>query len=82
MTLPLDGIVERPGTGDDTRTWGPPFAGGESAYFLAVNRNKRSLTLNLTHPEGKRLAREDALIWKRLAQAMEAEIHKDSIIRE
>lgn len=59
--------VERPGTGDDTRTWGPPFAGGESAYYLSVNRNKRSLTLNLTHPEGKRIGRElarksDALV--------------------
>ncbi len=40
--------VEAPGSGDDTRHWGPPFApGGESAYFLCVNRNKRSLTLNL-----------------------------------
>jgi len=39
--------VEPPGTGDDTRTWGPPFTGGESAYFLGVNRNKRSLTLNM-----------------------------------
>ncbi len=40
--------VEAPGLGDDTRQWGPPFAkGGESAYFLCVNRNKRSLTLNL-----------------------------------
>ena len=39
--------VEPPGAGDDTRTWGPPFAGGESAYFLCVNRNKRSLTLNM-----------------------------------
>ena len=50
--------VEKPGTGDDTRTWGPPFSGGESAYYLSVNRNKRSLTLNLVHPEGKRIARE------------------------
>jgi formyl-CoA transferase len=39
--------VEPPGAGDDTRTWGPPFTGGESAYFLGVNRNKRALTLNM-----------------------------------
>ena len=39
--------VEQPGAGDDTRGWGPPFAGGESAYFLCINRNKRSLTLDL-----------------------------------
>ena len=39
--------IERPGAGDDTRKWGPPFIGEESAYFLSVNRNKRSLTLNL-----------------------------------
>src|SRR6516162_11627587 len=38
--------VERPGVGDQSRTWGPPFIGTESAYFLAVNRNKRSITLN------------------------------------
>jgi formyl-CoA transferase len=47
--------VEPPGTGDDTRTWGPPFAGGESAYFLGVNRNKRSLTLNLAVEPGQRI---------------------------
>ncbi len=40
--------VERPGTGDETRTWGPPFAGGEAAYYLAVNRGKRSVALELT----------------------------------
>ena len=38
--------IEIPGSGDDTRTWGPPFIGEESAYFLSINRNKRSLTLN------------------------------------
>lgn len=44
--------VEHPERGDDTRSWGPPFAGGEAAYFLAVNRNKRSVALDLKTPEG------------------------------
>ena len=44
--------VERPGTGDQSRTWGPPFVGGESAYFLAANRNKRSITLNYDDARG------------------------------
>jgi crotonobetainyl-CoA:carnitine CoA-transferase CaiB-like acyl-CoA transferase len=44
--------VERPGTGDQSRGWGPPFVGSESAYFLAANRNKRSVTLNYDHPRG------------------------------
>ena len=47
--------VEPPGTGDDTRTWGPPFAGGESAYFMGVNRNKRSLTLNMAVKSGQEI---------------------------
>src|SRR6266516_1169045 len=47
--------VERPGSGDETRTWGPPYAGPVSAYFLSCNRNKRGLTLDLAHPEGVRL---------------------------
>jgi crotonobetainyl-CoA:carnitine CoA-transferase CaiB-like acyl-CoA transferase len=47
--------VEPPGTGDDTRTWGPPFVEGESAYFLGINRNKRSLTLNLGVPAGREI---------------------------
>ncbi|MGA4977567.1 CaiB/BaiF CoA transferase family protein [Streptomyces cinereoruber] len=42
--------IERPGSGDDTRAWGPPFAGGEATYFLRVNRNKRSVSLDLTDP--------------------------------
>jgi formyl-CoA transferase len=51
--------VELPGRGDDTRQWGPPFAeGGESAYFLAANRNKRSLTLNLKTERGLQILRE------------------------
>jgi crotonobetainyl-CoA:carnitine CoA-transferase CaiB-like acyl-CoA transferase len=45
--------VEQPGRGDETRTWGPPFVGGESPYFWAANRNKRSLTLDLARPEGR-----------------------------
>jgi crotonobetainyl-CoA:carnitine CoA-transferase CaiB-like acyl-CoA transferase len=50
--------VEQPGSGDDTRGWGPPFSGGESAYFLSVNRNKQSLTLDLKLPEGKALLKQ------------------------
>ena len=59
--------VEQPGVGDDTRGWGPPFTGGESAYFLCVNRNKKSVTIDLKSTEGvallRRLAeRADVLI--------------------
>ncbi|MFZ5910940.1 MAG: CaiB/BaiF CoA transferase family protein [Chloroflexota bacterium] len=43
--------------GDDTRQWGPPWLEGESAYYLSVNRNKRSLTLDLKHPKGQEIAR-------------------------
>jgi crotonobetainyl-CoA:carnitine CoA-transferase CaiB-like acyl-CoA transferase len=49
--------VEEPGAGDDTRLWGPPFAGGESAYFLCINRNKKSLVLNLKSPKGVEILR-------------------------
>ena len=53
--------VERPGSGDDCRAFGPPFVAGESTYFLGLNRNKRSLTLNLGDPRGVALARELAM---------------------
>jgi crotonobetainyl-CoA:carnitine CoA-transferase CaiB-like acyl-CoA transferase len=49
--------VEEPGKGDDTRGW-PPFAGGEATYFLSVNRNKKSLTLNMKAPEGQAILRK------------------------
>ena len=45
--------VEQPGTGDDTRHWGPPFVGEESAYFLSINRNKESVCLDFKHPGGR-----------------------------
>src|SRR5882724_2311770 len=48
-------IKVEPATGDDTRQWGPPFVGSEAAYFLGVNRNKRSLTLNMAVPAGQKI---------------------------
>ena len=50
--------VERPQGGDETRTWGPPFAGGEAAYYLSVNRGKRSCAIDLSQEEGRALALE------------------------
>lgn len=50
--------VERPNGGDDTRSWGPPYWGDESTTFLALNRNKRSVALDLKHPEGQKILRE------------------------
>jgi crotonobetainyl-CoA:carnitine CoA-transferase CaiB-like acyl-CoA transferase len=59
--------LEQPGKGDDTRAWGPPFLEGESAYFLSVNRNKESVTLDFKHPEGRAvleqlIAKADVLV--------------------
>ena len=50
--------IERPGEGDDTRAFAPPFQGDQAAYFLSVNQNKKSVTLDLKSPEGKEL------LWK------------------
>jgi len=66
--------VERPGVGDQSRSWGPPFVENESAYFLAANRNKRSITLNYDHPRGveafhKLLASADVFLHNQPSQA-------------
>ncbi|XP_036280384.1 succinate--hydroxymethylglutarate CoA-transferase isoform X1 [Pipistrellus kuhlii] len=54
--------VERPGAGDDTRTWGPPFVGTESTYFLSVNRNKKSIAVNIKDPKGVKIIKELAAV--------------------
>ena len=54
--------IEQPKGGDDTRHWGPPFIGGESGYFLSINRNKESVTLDFKSPDGRALL--DQLIAK------------------
>ncbi|HEY9466545.1 MAG TPA: CaiB/BaiF CoA-transferase family protein [Vicinamibacterales bacterium] len=59
--------IEQPGRGDETRAWGPPFVAGESAYFLSINRNKESVTLDFKQPGGRKaldrlLDRADVLV--------------------
>jgi crotonobetainyl-CoA:carnitine CoA-transferase CaiB-like acyl-CoA transferase len=78
--------VERPGTGDQSRGWGPPFVGSESAYYLAANRNKRSITLNYDDPGGaevlqKLLASADIFITNQpsLASLQKRGIDPDSL---
>ncbi len=60
--------IERPDGGDQSRGWGPPFVGGESAYFLGTNRNKRGMTLNLASTEGRE-------IFSRLLQKADVLVH-------
>jgi len=71
--------VERPGRGDDTRRWGPPWLQdesgndtGESAYYLSTNRGKKSVTIDITQPEGQELIRK-------LAARSDKSIGSDSI---
>src|SRR5688572_27406659 len=59
--------IEHPAGGDETRAWGPPFVAGESAYFLSINRNKESVTLNFKEPAGRAIldrliARADVIV--------------------
>ncbi|MBC7098440.1 CoA transferase [Candidatus Bipolaricaulota bacterium] len=66
--------VERPGVGDETRRWGPPFLGDQSAYFLAVNRGKFGVALDLGRPEGREalrllIAKSDVLVHNFLPHA-------------
>ena len=55
--------IEEPGIGNESRAFGPPFLGGESPYFLSINRNKRSCTVNLKSDDGK------AILWQLLGTA-------------
>jgi crotonobetainyl-CoA:carnitine CoA-transferase CaiB-like acyl-CoA transferase len=71
--------VEKPGSGDDTRSWGPPWLGGdggeggESAYFLSANRGKRSLAIDFTQPAGAALVRalavQGRMCWSRTSRS-------------
>ena len=54
--------VENPKGGDDTRHWGPPYAGGEAAYYLCANRNKKSIAVDLSRPEGQEIVRRLAAL--------------------
>ena len=73
--------VERPDGGDDTRRWGPPFAGEDAAYFLALNRNKRSVTIDLRSPSGvdsiRRLAARSDVLMENFRPGLMADLGLD-----
>ena len=50
--------IEQPGVGDETRKWGPPFFGPDSTYYLSINRNKKSMTLDFKDPEGQKIIQD------------------------
>jgi crotonobetainyl-CoA:carnitine CoA-transferase CaiB-like acyl-CoA transferase len=70
--------IERPGQGDDTRHWGPPFVGEDAAYFLSLNKNKRSVTVDLKSPEGveaiRRLAVDSDVVIENFRPGLMAEL--------
>jgi glutaryl-CoA transferase len=81
--------IERPGVGDQSRGWGPPFVGGESTYFLGANRNKRSVALDYDHPRGaealrKLIAASDIFICNQpsLASLQKRGIDAETLCRE
>jgi crotonobetainyl-CoA:carnitine CoA-transferase CaiB-like acyl-CoA transferase len=70
--------VERPGPGDETRSWGPPFVAGESAYYLALNRHKAGMAVDLAHPEGRRIIEHLATTW---ADVVVENFRGDALVR-
>jgi crotonobetainyl-CoA:carnitine CoA-transferase CaiB-like acyl-CoA transferase len=74
--------IEKPGSGDDTRAWGPPFLGRQSLWFASVNRNKESLTLDVRHPEGlgivEKLVADSDVIVLNMVQGLQAKLGLDS----
>ena len=75
--------IERPGAGDDTRAWGPPYAKDgdgrdtkEAAYYLSANRNKRSVTLDISTPEGQQIVRELARLNQNLERLLVVVVEK------
>ena len=73
--------IEKPAGGDDTRAWGPPFLGAQSLWFLSVNRNKESMTLDIRQPEGRdivdRLVEESDVIVLNMVPGVQAKLGLD-----
>ncbi|MFM0201750.1 CoA transferase [Paraburkholderia fungorum] len=75
--------IEKPGAGDDTRAWGPPFLGTQSLWFLSVNRNKESMTLDIRQPQGRnivdRLVEESDVIVLNMGPGVQAKLGLDEM---